>query len=430
LRIVSPAVEPRLLTREEALAVEVEGRDEGELRAVSIAGKPAATRGAAGRFALSVPLPTDGEHKVVAEAQDAAGNAASAHVIVIRDRAPPVLSLSAPPVVTKAATGTATLRGTVEDSSGATVSVNGKAAEIAGRNWVATVPVDATTRVLRVEARDRAGNEAEPIVRLLAAVDEPHLAIAGFTYLGTNPQGRPEYVHNPSGIVLVLLEPAEPFWMGGSESEADSFQNERPRHQVLLDAFLIAKYELSQREWKQVMGTEPSSSKGDHLPVENISWEDAKAFSAKAGLALPTEAQWEYACRAGTDTPFAFGAAITSAQANYDGSYPYGGAARGPSRKRSVHVDSFEPNGFGLYNTHGNVEEWCEDAFDADFYQRSALGTAARRNPVSSSGTEGRVVRGGSWDDRAAACRSAYRGRATPTRRYNFIGLRPALQVR
>ena len=125
-----------------------------------------------------------------------------------------------------------------------------------------------------------------------------------FERLGRNEQGRPEYRHRQTGIVFVGL-PGATFEMGSPKGEAYRQKSEGPVHKVTLSPFLIAKYELTQAEWKGVMGNNPSEPKGDTLPVKNVSWDDCQEFCKKSGLSLPTEAQWEYACRAGTSGPFA-----------------------------------------------------------------------------------------------------------------------------
>jgi formylglycine-generating enzyme required for sulfatase activity len=189
----------------------------------------------------------------------------------------------------------------------------------------------------------------------------------------------------------------------------------------------MAETEVTQAQWRAVMGTDPSSFKGDNLPVEQVSWDDAVEFcrklSSSSGLtvSLPTEAQWEYACRAGTTTPFHFGSTITPDQVNYDGEYPYGNAAEGVYREKTTQVGSFPANAWGLRDTHGNVWEWC-----ADWYASSLPGGTDPTGPSSGSH---RVVRGGSWYSHAQHCRAAFRLNGDPTAgRYTF-GFRPVLSV-
>lgn len=145
----------------------------------------------------------------------------------------------------------------------------------------------------------------------------------------------------------------------------------------------IAKYEGTQAEWHSVIGEEPSSFGRENLPVENVSWEDCSEFSSKTGLSLPTEAQWEYACRAGSEGPFA-GTGMFDDMGWY---VENSGVEKHP-------IGQKQPNDFGLYDMHGNVREWCEDVFDRDVYSKPEV---RRHDPVNDSGSEGRVVRGGGW---------------------------------
>ena len=242
-----------------------------------------------------------------------------------------------------------------------------------------------------------------------------------FTSLGKNAQGYEELREEQTGIVFVKL-PGGKFQMGSPASEVLRGDDEGPVHEVTLSPFLIAKHEVTQAQWKQVMGANPSGFKGGDLPVEQVSWENCQEFCKKTGLSLPTEAQWEYACRAGTSTPFSFGTTITSEQVNYNGKYPYVGAPKGLDRRKTVAVGSLPANGFGLHDMHGNVWEWCEDVYDANFYGTPA---AAGPDPVSTSGSGDRVDRGGSWSNSTGYCRSANRFGAHPGIRSDIHGFRP-----
>jgi len=172
------------------------------------------------------------------------------------------------------------------------------------------------------------------------------------------------------------------------------------------------------------MGGNPSYFKGDELPVENVSWLDVQQFLKKTeelspglGLSLPTEAQWEYACRAGTQTPFAFGENITTAQVNYDGNYPYANGPKGKFRKKTVDVKSFQPNGWGIYQMHGNVDEWC-----SDWYGEYPKGSVT--DPSGPDRGLARVLRGGSWSSLARHARSAHGLHYQPGARDYYVGLR------
>jgi formylglycine-generating enzyme required for sulfatase activity len=248
-------------------------------------------------------------------------------------------------------------------------------------------------------------------------------AIPGFTFVAKNTQGHPEYRHEKTGAIFVRL-PGGKFSMGSPESEDGRRDDEGPVHEVTLSAFLIAKHQVTQAQWETVMGKNPSHFKqGGDYPVETVSWEDCQEFCRKTGLRLPSEAQWEYACRAGTSTPFAFGVTVSPDQVNYDGNLPYGGAAKGVYRAKTTPVGSFKPNAFGLHDMHGNVFEWCEDVYDSDFYWKPE---ARGPNPVSPTGSVIRVFRGGCWINSAGFCRSAFRYWYDPLDRHTYLGVRPA----
>ncbi|MFN6203191.1 MAG: formylglycine-generating enzyme family protein, partial [Acidobacteriota bacterium] len=170
----------------------------------------------------------------------------------------------------------------------------------------------------------------------------------------------------------------------------------------------------------------PAYFKGDDLPVERVSWDDVQEFCRKLEaltgrkFRLPTEAEWEYAARAGTTTPFAFGASLSSEQANFNGNYPYGGAQKGVYREKTTTVGRFNPNQFGLYDMHGNVWEWVEDIWHGNYEGAPTDGSAW----VSGSNSSRRVLRGGSWGVNGVFCRSAVRGHITPDTRYDKVGFR------
>jgi formylglycine-generating enzyme required for sulfatase activity len=139
---------------------------------------------------------------------------------------------------------------------------------------------------------------------------------------------------------------------------------------------------------------------------------------------LPTEAEWEYACRGGASSyqTFHYGNSLSSTQANFNGDYPYGGAAKGPYLTRTCKVGSYNANGFGLHDMHGNVWVWCQDWYDQDYYKQSAT-----KDPSGPDAREGRVLRGGSWYYGGARCRTAFRGRQGPGYRNGDVGFRIAL---
>jgi formylglycine-generating enzyme required for sulfatase activity len=187
--------------------------------------------------------------------------------------------------------------------------------------------------------------------------------------------------------------------------------------------------------WKPGGGKEEVKGLGstDDLPVEQVSWQEAQAFLKKLSerpqemkkgrkYRLPTEAEWEYACRAGTTTAFHYGDSLSSQQANFKGSRPYGGATTGPYLGRTSQVGSYKPNAFGLHDMHGNVSEWCQDWYGEDYYKGSP-----RRDPAGPSKGSSRVMRGGCWGFGGEDCRSAFRFRDSPGDRSSDLGFRVAL---
>ena len=213
------------------------------------------------------------------------------------------------------------------------------------------------------------------------------------------------------GINLEMIAiPGGTFLMGSPENEAERLSSESPQHQVTVPSFCMAKYQLTQAQYQAVMGSNRSSFKRNNRPVENVSWDDAVAFCQKLtqktgkNYRLPSEAEWEYACRAGTKTPFSFGDNITDL-VNYDGNHPYKSAPKGKNLQRTTYVGTFPPNAFGLYDMHGNVWEWCEDDWHENYINAPRDGSAWD----SRSGSVTRLLRGGSWYDYAGQCRSAAR---------------------
>jgi formylglycine-generating enzyme required for sulfatase activity len=229
-------------------------------------------------------------------------------------------------------------------------------------------------------------------------------------------------------LEMVSIPPGE-FMMGTQDKSSDEY----PQHHVRINySFYMGKFEVTQAQWRAVMGSNPSSFKDcDECPVETVSWNDAVEFcrklSARTGreYRLPSEAEWEYAARAGTTSQFAFGPTVTPEIVNYDGNYPYGSAAKGASRQKTVPVGSLGvANGLGLYDMHGNVWEWCQDVYH-DSYSVSA-GDAPTDGSAWIVGADKnlRVLRGGSWGYIAYYTRSAYRHWVSPTSRNNNVGFR------
>jgi len=275
--------------------------------------------------------------------------------------------------------------------------------------------------------------------------------------------GDGEAVANSIGMEMVPVQAGE-FTMG-SPADEDLRDDDEPQRQVTLTrAFYMSATEVTQGEWVSIMGELPSEFKGGLLPVDNISWEDAIAFcnwlSTQEGLPvayevqevrgvknvkkvnfldargqpttdvtqvkgyrLPTEAEWEYACRAGTSTVFNTGDTISTDQANFDGEDAYGGGSKGVELEKTVPVGSYQPNAWGLYDMHGNVWEWCNDLYGT--YSAEAVTDPTGAKPGASRlPRSARVLRGGGWSGGPEFCRSAYRAWSSPTSSDRYLGFR------
>ena len=233
-----------------------------------------------------------------------------------------------------------------------------------------------------------------------------------------------------NGVYLEMkLIPAGTFIMGSPESEAERSDDETQHQVTISKPYYLGKYPITQAQWQQVMRNNPSHFKGKKLlPVENVSWDDTQAFCLKlkeitrVPFGIPTEAQWEYACRAGTNTPFHFGSELNGRQANCDGTVPYGTYSEGPYLKKTttVGIDKYPANAWGLYDMHGTVWEWCSD-WEGDYP------TGSVTDPNGPATGSYRVLRGGSWLYVAVSCRSARRNGFVPSGRSGFLGFRVAL---
>nr|WP_239124884.1 formylglycine-generating enzyme family protein [Leptolyngbya sp. CCY15150] len=249
-------------------------------------------------------------------------------------------------------------------------------------------------------------------------------------------QGRTEYRQESlgQGVTLdLMLMPSGTFTMGSPDGEG--YKDEQPQHSVTIASFWMGKYPVTQSQWRTVsalprierdLDVDPASFKGDNRPVEKVSWYDAVEFCQRLSkhtereYRLPSEAEWEYACRAGTTTPFYVGPTITTDLANYNGNYTYSNGSTGIYREETTEVGSFPANAFGLYDMHGNVWEWCLDHWH-DTYQDAPTDGSAW---VAGGDNALRVLRGGSWSGNPRNCRSANRGWFGPGGRYNYVGFR------
>jgi formylglycine-generating enzyme required for sulfatase activity len=231
-----------------------------------------------------------------------------------------------------------------------------------------------------------------------------------------------------NNITLEMVQiPGGSFMMGSLESEKGRTQDESPQHQVNVPGFSMGKFVVTQEQYQQIMGKNPSyfTQKGAKRPVEEVSWNNAVEFcqklSQKTGreYRLPSEAEWEYACRAGTTTPFHFGETITTELANYKGTSIYASEPKGKHLQRTTDLGSFPPNAFGLYDMHGNVWEWCQDDWHNNYSNAPKDGSGW----TSQSGNT-KVLRGGSWGNIPVYCRSAYRTYNALAYHYFNIGFR------
>ena len=200
----------------------------------------------------------------------------------------------------------------------------------------------------------------------------------------------------------------------------DGFRREKPSHRVTVSSFYMGRYPITQAQWQAIaatakidiyLETNPSRFKGDELPVESVNWYEATEFckrlsrETKREYRLPSEAEWEYACRAGTTTPFYFGETITGELANYDASNTYAEEAKGEYRQQTTPVGQFPPNAFGLYDMHGNVWEWCADTWHDNYDGAPTDGSVWTENGNNNRSP----MRGGSWYLNPYYCRSAFR---------------------
>ncbi|NER32868.1 MAG: SUMF1/EgtB/PvdO family nonheme iron enzyme [Oscillatoria sp. SIO1A7] len=243
-----------------------------------------------------------------------------------------------------------------------------------------------------------------------------------------------------NGVILEMVSiPGGSFMMGSPDGEEGRYNRESPQHRVTVPAFFMGKYPVTQAQWQAVMGNNPSSFKGENLPVENVSWYDAEEFCKKLAektgksYRLPSEAEWEYACRAGTTTPFHFGQTITTDLANYrgtdwevSGAYKgsYGKGPKGKDRHKTTPVCSFKvANAFGLCDMHGNVWEWCQDTWHENYQGAPTDGSAWI---ASNSKHNDRMLRGGSWFNSPVNCRGAFRGPDNANLRWRYHSFRVA----
>lgn len=287
----------------------------------------------------------------------------------------------------------------------------------------------------------------DPTQLLIDTQSESDLLTNGAAVLTADPQGQEnhqdsgaaEYFNQDLGQGLklkLIFVPGGSYQIGSPATEVGRFGCEGPSHTVTIAPFWMGKYPVTQAQWKAIaslpqvhrdLKLRPSYFSGRNHPVEQVSWEEVIEFCArltqKAGQTyrLPTEAEWEYACRAGTTTPFSCGETITPALANYNGNYAYGAGPKGGYREQTIAVGTMQPNTFGLHDMHGNVWEWCADHWHDTYEEAPSDGSAW---VIQADERSRRVIRGGAWVSYPLLCRSAYRDGEFPSFRGSYLGFR------
>jgi formylglycine-generating enzyme required for sulfatase activity len=244
-----------------------------------------------------------------------------------------------------------------------------------------------------------------------------------------------------ASLTLLWIPPGR-FWMGSPAEEPERTNAEGPQHLVQLQGFFLGQTPVTQAQWQAVaswpkqqrnLNPHPSHFHGPNKPVEQVSWPEAMEFCHRLRhrtgrhYTLPSEAQWEYACRAGTTTPFHFGATLSTKLANYDGNYTYADGQRGEYREQTTEVSRFPANAWGLQDMHSNVWEWCLDNWRGSYGKEPLDGSAWLDSEAAEIIREEnmlRLLRGGSWNDHPRSCRSAYRLRYLSGYRGRDVGFR------
>ena len=306
---------------------------------------------------------------------------------------------------------------------------------------------------LKAQVLGRLGGEYARFAEQLASVIKKDLKQFSFEVVTVN--GRGAIIKRESqqaryftedlgkGVDLEMVYiPAGSFLMGSPKSERGSDDSERPQHQVTIQPFFLGKYQVTQAQWQAVANLpkvnrdlEPNLSefKGKDRPVEQVKWFDAVEFCHRLSdyteteYRLPSEAEWEYACRAGTTTPFHYGETITSTLANYRASSTYALKRKGEDREETTPVGRFTPNGFGLYDMHGNVWEWCGDPYHDNYFGAPTDGSIST---ITYNSNNQYILRGGSSIMISTYCRSAFRFKSVGRENFNrYVGFRVARSV-
>jgi formylglycine-generating enzyme required for sulfatase activity len=299
---------------------------------------------------------------------------------------------------------------------------------------------EGTPRPAPSEGMAKAKQRPPPAKAPFSEATAKELQRAWATYLGKPVE---EEVDLGGGATMrFVLIPPGTFTMGSPKEEKGRCNDEEADEVTITKPFYLGKYPVTQEQYERLTGKNPSyfAATGDGkakvegldtkpFPVEQVSWEDATAFCRKLAertghkARLPSEAEWEYACRAGTTTPFHFGKALNGTQANCNGNYPYGRTEKGPYLAKTCPVKSYDPNAFGLYGMHGNVWQWCQDWYAESCADLKGMDPLR----VDKGSSSGRVLRGGSWFNYARHCRAASRDWHAPAYRNDDVGFRVAL---
>jgi len=425
ITVVSPMpAQRRVRTEVFDLRVRVE---DAHLSAVTVGERKLQQDGEGHWVARGIPLPLEGENVLTVRARDRFDQWSSLALTMVRDtRAPSIVAVDPPPGSRFYGAELATVTVTVDDKRAA-VRWQGEGLPMDGPVATLRLPVPETQGAWNLELQccDVAGNcETRTIEYVVVQAPPAHAwqlgqpapQIGGFKSVGANAAGYPEYTRSLGGGVTMafVLLPAGSFTMGSSPGEDGRDGDEGPQRVVTLDAFLMARTECTQRQWRAVMGDNPAefSRSGLGAPVDHVSWEDIQRFEEKTGLSLPSEAQWEYAARAGT-AGARHGALKSTAW------------FEGNSKARTHNVATRDSNAFGLYDMIGNVYEWCEDPWHWTYTDAVSDGSAWLKGDSPE-----RVLRGGAWNDSADSCRSANRVRNDPGLRYGNLGFRAAWPLR
>ena len=272
-----------------------------------------------------------------------------------------------------------------------------------------------------------------PTIDQLATISVTSIKLNDRGDIIDRPQARAQIFQEElgNGVLLTMIQiPPGAFMMGSSANEAGQENSEEPKHPVNISTFYLGQTQITQAQWSAIFPDKAVKfGNNSQLPIDSISWLDAIEFchrlSTNTGreYRLPTESEWEYACRATTTNPFAYGDTISPSIVNYDGLRPYGQILKGTCRNKATPVAMFPPNLFGLYDMHGNLWEWCLDEWFADYQDAPKDGTA-RGDLVTRDENKQRVVRGGSWFSSGQICRAASRSSLPASYQHNHYGFR------